>query len=171
MGNSCKKINYRCPKRVITLINKIRSGADEQKQEPFKDEDGFVRLFIVDSNSTFDKASTETEIALQMVGLTKDPKWMDSSQADVKILTLEHHMAANRGGFSNFFAPLYEVGKFKTGLLDGSLSGISLFAKRVLPLIKAKKANDEFTASRIVRENSPLIKKDALKILQMQLKK
>lgn len=163
MGNSCKKINYRCPKRVITLINKIRSGADEQKQEPFKDEDGFVRLFIVDSNSTFDKASTETEIALQMVGLTKDPKWMDSSQADVKILTLEHHMAANRGGFSNFFAPLYEVGKFKTGLLDGSLSGISLFAKRVLPLIKAKKANDEFTASRIVRENSPLIKKDALK--------
>jgi DNA helicase-2/ATP-dependent DNA helicase PcrA len=29
-----KKLNYRCPKRVITLINKIRSTTDQQHQEP-----------------------------------------------------------------------------------------------------------------------------------------
>ncbi|MBU3914437.1 AAA family ATPase, partial [bacterium] len=166
-----KKINYRCPKRVITLINKIRSDADGQRQDPYKDEDGFVRLFIVDSNNSVDKASVESEITSQMADITDDPKWDDASQPDVKVLTLEHHMAANRGGFSAFFDPLYDVGKFKTGLLDGTLSGVSLFSKHVLPLIKAKKESDEFTASRIVRENSPLIKKDVLKNSSNAIKK
>lgn len=158
-----KKINYRCPKRVITLINKIRSGADEKRQDPYKDIDGFVRLFIVDSNNSVDKTSIESEITSQMADLANDPKWNDVSQIDVKILTLEHHMAANRGGFSTFFDPLYSVKKLRTGLLDGSLPGVSLFSKRLLPLIKAKQAGDEFAVSRIVRENSPLLKKDKLK--------
>lgn len=157
-----KKINFRCPKRIIALINKIRSDADGQRQDQYKDEDGFVRLFIVDLNKSTDKTNVESKITLQMADITDDPKWGEASQPYVKVLTLEHHMAANRGGFSTFFDPLYDVGKFKTGLLDGTLSGISLFSKHVLPLIKAKKENDEFTASRIVRENSPLIKKDAL---------
>ena len=47
-----KVINYRCPKRVITLINKIRSNVDKQLQEPAKTNiEGVVRLFIIDSNS------------------------------------------------------------------------------------------------------------------------
>ena len=60
--------------------------------------------------------------------LTDDQGWIEPSQADVKVLTLEHHMAANRGGFSTFFDPLYEVSKLKTGLLDGTLPGVSLFS-------------------------------------------
>ncbi len=158
-----KIINYRCPKRVITLINKIRSGADDQSQEHHKEEDGFVRLFIIDANGAVDKAGVESEIASQMAALTGDQQWDDPAQTDVKVLTLEHHMAANRGGFTPFFEPLYSVNKLRTGLLDGSLSGVSLFSKRVLPLIKAMQANDKFAASRIVRENSALIQKDVLK--------
>lgn len=160
-----KKINYRCPKRVITLINKIRSGADNQRQEPYKGEEGFVRLFIVDANNSVDKAGIESKITSQMATLTKDQGWNDDAEAeaDVKVLTLEHHMAANRGGFSAFFDPLHSVKKLKTGLLDGTLPGVSLFAKQVLPVIKAKHTGDEFAVSRIVRKNSPLIKKDILK--------
>jgi len=158
-----KIINYRCPKRVITLINKIRAGADDQIQEPYKDNDGCVRLFIVDVSNPVNKANVESDIASKMAELTNDQLWENASQASVKILTLEHHMAANRGGFSGFFDPLYSVNKLKTGLLDGKLPGISLFAKQVLPLIKAKKTSDEFAVSRIMRENSPIIKKDALK--------
>jgi len=158
-----KIINYRCPKRVITLINKIRSGADDQTQEPYKDNDGCVRLFIVDVSNPVNKAKVESDIASIMAELTDDQLWKDTSQASVKILTLEHHMAANRGGFFDFFYPLYSVNKLKTGLLDGKLAGGSLFAKQVLPLVKAKQTGDEFTVSRIMRENSPKIKKDALK--------
>lgn len=158
-----KIINYRCPRRVITLINKIRSGADDQSQAPYKKEDGFVRLFIVDANGAVDKADVEAEIASQMAALTGDQQWNDLTQTDVKVLTLEHHMAANRGGFATFFEPLYGVNRLRTGLLDGSLSGVSLFSKRVLPLIKAMQANDKFAASRVIRENSALIQKDVLK--------
>ena len=158
-----KIINYRCPKRVITLINKIRSDADDQTQEPYKDNDGCVRLFIVGVSNPVSKTNIESEIASKMAELTNDQLWKDTSQASVKILTLEHHMAANRGGFSDFFDPLYSVNKLKTGLLDGKLSGVPLFAKQVLPLVKAKQTGDEFTVSRIMRENSPIIKKDVLK--------
>jgi DNA helicase-2/ATP-dependent DNA helicase PcrA len=157
-----KIINYRCPRRVITFINKIRSGADDHMQTPHKEEDGFVRLFIVDANGSIDKAVVEDGIASQMAALTGDQQWDDPSQTDVKVLTLEHHMAANRGGFVTFFGPLYGVNRLKTGLLDGSLSGVSLFSKRVLPLIKAMQENDKFAASRVIRENSALIQKDVL---------
>lgn len=158
-----KIINYRCPKRVITLINKIRSGADDQTQEHYKDNEGCVRLFIVDVSSPANKADVESDIASKMAELTDDKLWEDTSQASVKILTLEHHMAANRGGFSDFFDPLYRVNKLKTGLLDGKLPGVSLFAKQVLPLVKAKQKGYEFAVSRIMRDNSPIIKNDALK--------
>ncbi len=158
-----KVINYRCPRRVITLINKIRSVVDDQSQTPHKEEDGFVRLFIVDTNSAVDKAVVEAKITLQMGTLTGDQKWNHPTQTDVKVLTLEHHMAANRGGFATFFDPLYSVNRLKTGLLDGSLSGVLLFSKRVLPLVKAMQANDKFAASRVIRENSTLIQKAVLK--------
>ncbi|MDY0226523.1 MAG: UvrD-helicase domain-containing protein, partial [Desulfomicrobium apsheronum] len=158
-----KIINYRCPRRVISLINKIRAGADDQSQSPHKEEDGFVRLFIVDTDGAIDKAGIEAEIVSQMAALTGDEQWNDPSQSDVKVLTLEHHMVANRGGFATFFVPLYGVNRLRTGLLDGSLSGVPLFSKRVLPLIKALQANDKFRVSRVIRENSALIQKDVLK--------
>lgn len=157
-----KVINYRCPKRIITLINKIRSGADDQIQKPNKDADGIARLFIIDTTDPVDKVSVESEVSSHMATLTGDTKW-DSSQIDVKVLTLEHHMAAKRGGFSTFFEPLYAVAKLKTGLLDGTLPGVSLFANQVLALVKAKRSGDNFAVSRIARKNSPLIRKEVLK--------
>lgn len=166
-----KEVNYRCPKRVITLINKIRAADDGQMQVSHKDDSGFVRLFVVDTTNASDKAGIEDEIVSQMGEITNDSAWNDSSQGEVKVLTLEHHMAANRGGFSTFFNPLYDVNKLKTGLLDGSLPGVSLFAKQVLPLVKAKQAGDNFSVSRIVRKNSPLIEKDTLKSASNQIEK
>lgn len=149
--------NYRCPKRVITLINKIRSGADGQKQIPIKDDDGIVRLFVVDARNPVDKARVESEVFSHMAILSGDSKWND----DVKVLTLEHHMAAKRGGFSAFFDPLYAVDKLKIGLIDGTLPGLSLFANQILP-IKAKQSGDHFAVARIARKYSSLLKKEVL---------
>lgn len=155
------KINYRCPKRVVTLINKIRSSADEQMQTPNKDYTGIVRLFVVDTKNPVDKPRIESEILSHMATLSGDNKW-NGLQADVKVLTLEHHMAAKRGGFSAFFDPLYAVDKLKTGLLNGTLPGLSLFANQILPLIKAKQSGDHFAVARIARKYSPLLKKEVL---------
>nr|VFJ70475.1 MAG: DNA helicase-2 / ATP-dependent DNA helicase PcrA [Candidatus Kentron sp. FW] len=155
------KDNHRCPRRIVTLINKIRSDVDEQVQETKKADEGFVRLFIVDTSSPMDKTEFENTVAKRMAKITGDQDWKNPKE--VKLLTLEHHMAVKRGDFSGFFEPLYARDRFRTGLLDGTLSGISLFANLILPLIKAKQNGDEFAVARIVRKHSPLLKKGNLK--------
>ena len=157
-----KEINYRCPKRVIALINKIRAEVDGQVQKTNKDSDGIVRLFIVDSTNLNDKSKVEFAVESQMAFITKDQNW-NNAQSDIKILTLEHHMAASRDDFSIFFDPLYKVDKLKTRLLDGTLAGITLFAKQILPLVRANQSGEKFEVSRIVRKNSPILKKENLK--------
>ncbi|WP_224962359.1 UvrD-helicase domain-containing protein [Geomonas subterranea] len=157
-----KIVNYRCPLRVVTLINKIRSNVDDQMQEAAKKEqDGVVRLFIADTSTFLDKTSFEAAVASKMAVVSGDDGWNDVNGA--KILTLEHHMAAKRGGFGSFFDPLYAVDKLKTGLLDGKLPGVSLFANQVLPLVKAMETGDNFAVARVVRKYSPLLAKETLK--------
>jgi DNA helicase-2/ATP-dependent DNA helicase PcrA len=164
-----KRLNHRCPKRVITLINRIRSDADGIEQLPRTDkEDGVVRLFIIPSNVD-NKIAIENAIKQKMVGETGDDLWKSTVDDNaVKTLTLEHHMAAKRMNFDDLFAPLYSVDRYRMGLLDGSLPGIRFFTQLVLPLIVAKKSADEFAVSRIVRQDSPLFKRENIKLHDKQ---
>lgn len=153
-----KKIyNYRCPRRVVKLINKIRQDVDQNSQEPVKENEGLVRLFIKDVGQRIDKTAFENVVCQKMAEFTNDMLWTDPKEN--KTLTLEHHMAAQRGGFSNFFNALY-VDKLKTGLIDGTLSSITFFSQRVLPLINSLEVNNQFSASRILNNHSPLMIKE-----------
>ena len=157
-----KKMNHRSNKRIITLINNIRHSVDKQEQIPrVEKEEGFLRLFICERNKN--KESSESLIKQRMLELTKDQLWSneDDSQ-NIKTLILEHHMAARRMGFSEFFEPLYKAEKLSTGLLDGSLASVNLFTKIVLPLIDAKEIDDEFAIARIVKKYSKFLKKEEL---------
>ncbi len=162
-------INHRCPKRVVRLINKIRAAADDHEQEPRKDaREGFVRLFLVQDDDGINKNDVEDEISKRMIEITLDAKWSGDDQ-DIVILTLEHHMAARRGGFIGFFEPLYQIAKFKTGLIDGSLSGISLLSQQVLLLVKSLRDENEYAVAKIVKKYSPLMTTDALKTSESPL--
>jgi len=164
-----KKMNHRSNKRIITLVNKIREDVDGQEQIPRNDKDeGFVRLFICSKRDN--KHNTEESICNEMASITNDLKWKsDADVKDVMTLILEHHMAARRMGFSEFFEPLYKEEKLKTGILDGTLSGVSFFTKIVLPLIDAKLKNDDFTVARIVKSESTFFKKEELLKNQEQI--
>lgn len=155
-----KKMNHRCPKRVVTLINKVRSATDKQVQQPRSDNiEGYVRLFIL-SSDTADKPAAEQAIALHMARVAGDEKWQDLKLC--KSLTLEHRMAASRMGFLEMFVPLYEVDSWRTNLLDGSLPSVRFFSDEVLPLVNAKLSDDRFAVARIVRNLSPLLSPEAL---------
>ncbi len=155
-------INHRCPKRIVRLINKIRADADDHEQIPREDApEGFLRAFLVEDRDDNNKTAIEGEIAKKMAEVASDEKWID--RREVKTLTLEHHMAARRGGFSDFFEPLYQISNFKTGLLDGSLSGVAFLAQRVLPLVEALQSENRFAIARIVRDSSPLVSAEKLK--------
>ena len=154
-------VNHRCPKRIVTLLNRIRSEADGARQEPRQDaQEGFVRLFLINDVDDVDKLTVETAAARIMAEATSDDEWI--SQQAVKVLTLEHHMAARRGCFGRFFEPLYKVDNFKTGLLDGTLSGIAFFAQQVLPLVQAMQSEDRFAVARVVKDHSPIVSPERL---------
>lgn len=158
-----KEINHRCPKRIINLINKIRAEADHQVQlSADNNTEGLVRLFVVNTANAVDKIRVETKVSLKMSQISNDEEWKNT-QNGVKILTLEHHMAAKRGGFSSFFDPLYAVDKLKTGLLDGTLPGISLFADQILPLIKNLRLGNKFAVAKIARKYSSFLRKETLR--------
>ena len=150
------EVNHRCPKRIVTLLNRVRSEADGAQQEARQDaQEGVVRLFLINDVDDVDKQKIETAAARIMAEVTSDDDWM--SQQAIKVLTLEHHMAARRGGFDGFFEPLYKVDNFKTGVLNGTLSGIAFFAKQVLPLVQAMKSKDRFAVARVVKGHSPIL--------------
>ncbi|MCK5240824.1 ATP-dependent helicase [bacterium] len=159
-----KKMNHRCPRRVIKLINKIRSSVDNQEQKPRTDKDeGFARLFILHSDPE-DRREAENRVAERMATITSDALW-SGTKADIKTLTIEHHMVARRMGFLEMLEPLYNEssGILKTGFLDGTLPGLRLFSQLVLPIVKAKQNEDDISVTAIVRKNSPLLSKAVFK--------
>ena len=154
-------VNHRCPKRIVTLLNRIRSEADGAQQEPRPDaQEGFVRLFLINDADSVDKQEVEAEAARKMAEATSDDEWMN--QEAVKVLTLEHHMAARRGGFSLFFEPLYRIDNFRTGLLDGTLNGVAFFAQQVRPLVQAMQSNAKFAVAQVVKDHSPILSAERL---------
>lgn len=154
-----KRMNHRCPGRVIQLINRVRAEVDDQQQRGRTDKpEGFVRLFIL-PNDLEDKPLAEAKIADRMAEITSEPLW----GKEYKTLILEHHMAARRMGFKELFEPLYAVDRFRTGLLDGTLPAIRFFANDILPLVEAMRLGDRFAAAAILRKQSPFLDKASLK--------
>ncbi len=156
-----KVLNHRSPKRIVRLINAIRSGADEQIQEPRDDAiEGWARLFVFPVD-TPDKSAMEDRVRAYMAELTYNAGWKHRDQC--KILTLEHHMAAKRMGFEQLFEAIAPIDTFRTAFLDGSFAPTRFFTHSVLPLITSIQRGDKFLATKLIREVSPLLSKDVLK--------
>jgi DNA helicase-2/ATP-dependent DNA helicase PcrA len=157
-----KQLNYRCPKRVIALINKVRSSTDHQHQQPIAAAvDGVVRLFILPSDLA-NKPAAEQKIAAYMSSTTGDEKWNEPKA--IKTLTLEHRMAASRLGFLDAFSPLYNVDSWRTSFLEGTLPASRFFSEQVLSLVNAKQNNDRFAVARIAKAYSPRLTQEALRV-------
>ena len=157
-----KQLNYRCPKRVIALINKVRSTTDHQHQQPIAAAvDGVVRLFILPSDLA-NKPAAEQKIAAYMSSTTGDEKWNEPKA--IKTLTLEHRMAASRLGFLDAFSPLYDVDSWRTSFLEGTLPASRFFSEQVLSLVNAKQNNDRLAVARIAKAYSPRLTQEALRV-------
>ncbi len=155
-----KIMNHRCPSRIVQLINKIRSSVDNQVQIARTDAPEGHALLFVCSNTEVDKERVELVVRTQMREITGDPLWSKTDQ--VKILILEHHMAAKRMGFFEMHAPLYKCDDFKTGVLDGSLSFLRLFSHQILPLALSIQADNPLASMAVLRKYSPQLYKKSL---------
>jgi DNA helicase-2/ATP-dependent DNA helicase PcrA len=156
-----KRLNHRCPKRIVQLINQIRRQVDDHQQEARSDSiEGLVRLFVFPADIA-GKPTHENAVRAYMAALTKDADWNEREKC--KILTLEHHMAARRMGFATIFETLGSVDDFRTGLLDGTLPATRFFTANVLPLVIARQNEDKFAAAKVVRDVSPLLDMHTIK--------
>lgn len=150
-----KTINYRCPKRIVELINSVREEDDKKKQDPkYGANVGTVRLFIVDS-SLANKKEIETSIRVKMASISDDILWLEPSET--KALTLEHAMAAKRGEFDEFYIPLSKVDNLRDSLLNGTNVSLSFLCVQFLSLIDAIRARDEFAIASIIKKYSGII--------------
>lgn len=162
-----KRVNRRCPTRIVDLINVIRANADAHKQKPKPGAiEGTVRMFCTQQAPDQD-FSLEARIAERMADATGDPTWAYGT-AGRKTLILEHKMAGRRMGFEGIFTPLYNVDHLRTGLLEGTLPVLKLFFDRVAPILQAAQ-KDAFALMEAVRLRSPLLEPDHMKDAPDQL--
>lgn len=156
-----KVMNHRSRERIVALANRIRSEDDGRQQRSRTDKKGgFAFAYILPADMT-NKPTTEERIRVDTAVRTGDPCWRDS--CSVKTLTLEHHMAASRLGFLEFFDPIDKVSAYRTSFRDGTLPPIRLFTERVLPLVDAHQEGDRFGVMGLLRSYSPLVSKQTLK--------
>jgi DNA helicase-2/ATP-dependent DNA helicase PcrA len=154
-----KKIdNWRCPQRVVQLINKIRFDDDQFEQEAKKELQGFVRCLIVDTTTplSIDKSIIEENICKYMLDCTSDENWKIPSE--VKTLILEHHMAATRSNFYNFYKPLYDNKDIRSKLNTADTQALRFLIGVFYNFIIALKYQEGFKIIKILRENSEIFK-------------
>ncbi|MFL1907219.1 UvrD-helicase domain-containing protein [Plesiomonas shigelloides] len=147
--------NFRSPKRIVSLINAIRKDADNHQQVPDENAgEGFVRLFIVESSCS-NKSGVELSVRERMKELTNDSAW--TQRDGVKVLTLEHAMAAGRGQFDAFFSPLSKVDTLRDQLLNGTSGVFKFLSGQLLALIDAVLAENDFAVMAILKRHSKLV--------------
>lgn len=158
----CKINNYRCPSRIVNLINKINKTYNSNnyiEQIAQKNKTGIVRVFILNKNIE-NKLFQEQIIREQMSVICQDLEWKDIK--NVKTLVLEHAMAANRSGFGNFFLPLSQDSIIRDNLLQNSGINIPFLLEQFLPLINSIKNNNNFETMRILEKYSPLMNNEII---------
>lgn len=149
-----KVTNYRCGKRIIQLANKISSVLDGSEQQAREDApEGYVHLFLVNSHEVLDKIAKELDVRAKMSSITGDNKW----KSDVKVLTLEHRMAAVRLGFEGFYDLFARLPKYQMSFLQGEMADMSFFADMVFPLVTMLKEDDGIGVLNLLKKNSPLL--------------
>lgn len=163
-----KTVNYRSPKRVISLINNIRSLDDGREQFPKEGAiEGFVRLYIAESTNNL-KDEIEKNVRLSMSNISDDREWISKTNS-VKTLTLEHSMAARRMGFIQLFEPLYKQETLKNSLIDGSSADMRFFINTLIPLINAYREKNKFKIASIIKKFSPLFDANMIAQSKQQL--
>jgi DNA helicase-2/ATP-dependent DNA helicase PcrA len=167
--------NFRCPQRVLAVINSIRSEAPEEdriiqtrgRQVPAGDTfvpvDGYARLFVLPIDER--RSERLKAVCRHLAAQEKDDGWLDEKSGDnVRILVLVHRMAAKRLGFGDLYSAMNDgaPSTFKDGFLEGSSWAVRPFLQFVLPLVEAHRAGDDFAAMNLLRRNCPLLDPESL---------
>jgi DNA helicase-2/ATP-dependent DNA helicase PcrA len=165
-----KPENFRCPARVLQVINRIRADGDGLQQTrgrmikrdgQLELVQGSARLFIAPADDR--RVERLQEIRQWLAQTNSDPLWeSDDADGDVRALVLVHRMAARRLGFANLYAALQDNGdnSLKDGLVDGTAWVLRPFMKYLLALAHSARNGVDFEVIAALRRECPLLEKE-----------
>ncbi|QDH62604.1 UvrD-helicase domain-containing protein [Pseudomonas azotoformans] len=168
-----KPENFRCPQRVLQVVNAIREpdGGLHQTRgrmnlvhgnlEPVT---GSARFFVLRAD---DQRSVKlAKVREWMRRVNNDDHWVsDDPAADFRVLVVVHRMAATKLGFPNLYAALNDNDSppsIKEGLKDGTAWPLRPFLNYLLPLAVAVSENRKLDVMTLLRSECPLLQPMAL---------
>lgn len=163
-----KPENFRCPTAVLSVINNIRRqvpGALLQeggRRTRIGDSDEYVQgeahLFVLPIDAERD--SHLARVREWLATNTYDPNWnVDDRSSDVRILVIEHRLAARRLGFESLFSSHHDKSTeaLKAGIAEGTAWTTLPFVEYLTPLVQSVWAKQKFPQIELIRANSPRI--------------
>lgn len=162
-----KPENFRCPQRVLRVVNAVRQPGDGLVQTrgrmmsvdgtPILVE-GSARMFLLFADEH--RSAKLAKVREWIRRRNNDDLWVSEDRAaDVRALVVVHRMAATRLGFPNLYAALNDDAppSLKEGLKDGTAWPLRPFLTYLLPLTMAIRENREFDVMTLLRAECPLL--------------
>jgi DNA helicase-2/ATP-dependent DNA helicase PcrA len=154
-----KPQNWRCPQRVLDVVNDIREGSlrdrgpRQVRGEGARDISGHADLFVLSSEG--DDEAQLAQVRGYLARQQGDPAWTGGGQQDVKLLVLEHRLAARRLGFEQLHEAFAGEGRLRENFAEGNHWSLKPFLKRIIPLAEAVRGNEGIAALALLRNLSP----------------
>jgi DNA helicase-2/ATP-dependent DNA helicase PcrA len=170
-----KPENFRCSKNVLDVLNKIRALGDGLKKQTggrkilvdgeWQLVNGSAQIFIFQANEQ--RAEKIALLRSYLADQLKDPLWKsDKKEADLKVLVIEHRIAANRLKFAELYSAFKDnsTDSLSMSFSEGTSWALMPFLKYILPLIKAHRNGEHFQVVNLLRQYCPLLQKSHLQL-------
>ncbi|MDQ4626216.1 UvrD-helicase domain-containing protein [Janthinobacterium lividum] len=160
-----KPENFRCPQRVLSVVNAVRQPSDGLVQTRGRIQtvngvqlpmEGSARIFLLLADEH--RSVKLAKVREWLRRANNDEHWVSENRAaDVRALVVVHRMAATRLGFPNLYAALNDKApsSIKEGLKDGTTWPLRPFLTYLLPLAKAVMAHRGFEVMNLLRAECP----------------
>lgn len=168
-----KPENFRCPRRVLSVINNIRASGDDLQQsrgrmhgtgEAAVPIDGRAKLFVLPADSH--RTDNLNRVRKWMADSVSDSHWVsESKDADVRILVIVHRMAAMRLGFPDLYAAFNDGApdSFGTAFREGTGWALKPFLEVILPLTASYSNGRDFQVMALLRDFCPRVQTSVLR--------
>jgi DNA helicase-2/ATP-dependent DNA helicase PcrA len=162
-----KPENFRCPQRVLRVVNAVRQAGDGLIQTRGRMKlidgvqlpvEGSARIFLLLADEHRSAKLAKVREWLRQVN--HDEHWVSADrEADVRALVVVHRMAATRLGFPNLYAALNDKSpsSIKEGLKDGTSWPLRPFLDYLLPLATAVSEGRDFDVMTLLRAECVLL--------------
>ncbi|HEY5962342.1 MAG TPA: UvrD-helicase domain-containing protein [Polyangiaceae bacterium] len=160
-----KPENFRCPTKILAVINSIRADGDglvqthgghETANNESRPVTGNARIFVLPQGDG--SSDSIDRVRAWLAEVDCDPAWTnDSEEGDVRILVIEHRMAASRLGFLDLHAAFNDDGvpdALSQGFRDGSAWPLKPFLDVLVPLAEATSTNQQDMVMQLLRKYS-----------------